>query len=203
MARMSNRLVAVPPVGLTDTTFSDKPREREAHGADDVGAANSFFPRSVTAASDAATFTATWRPLDRRTFARKGLPGAPSTRSPVGARCKATSVTPLVGAVRRITPLLGVRDTRVILSACPARRRPNDWGEPDAPMLQKWMHHASRRKRSNTRTPNSNDLMGTRSSFPWNSAVKSRSAGNCKGANPKQRIPSRDSDLASVPPESV
>ena len=42
--------------------------------------------------------------------------------------------------------------------------------------------------------------MGTRSSMPWNSAEKSSSAGSSNGEKPKQRMPSVDSALASVPP---
>ena len=65
------------------------------------------------------------------------------------------------------------------------------------------LRQADRRNRSSTRTPNSNEATGTRSSMPWKRAVKSRSGGNCSGANPKQRMPSRDRAFASVPPESV
>ena len=42
----------------------------------------------------------------------------------------------------------------------------------------------SSRNRSNTRAPNSSASTGTRSSTPWNSAVKSRSAGSRSGAKP-------------------
>ena len=42
----------------------------------------------------------------------------------------------------------------------------------------------SSRNRSITRTPNSSASVGTRSSTPWNSAVKSRSAGSRSGAKP-------------------
>ena len=36
--------------------------------------------------------------------------------------------------------------------------------------------------------------------MPWNSAVKSRSAGSSSGEKPKQRMPSVENDFASVPP---
>ena len=57
-----------------------------------------------------------------------------------------------------------------------------------------------RGSRSRTRAPNSSASTGTRSSTPWNSAVKSRSAGSRSGAKPKQRMPSLLNALASVPP---
>ena len=47
-----------------------------------------------------------------------------------------------------------------------------------------------RRNRSSTRTPNCSPSTGTRSSMPWNSAAKFRSAGSRSGAKPKQRMPS-------------
>ena len=49
--------------------------------------------------------------------------------------------------------------------------------------------------------PNCRAVTGTRSSTPWNMPEKSRSAGSCRGAKPKQRMPSRLNDLASVPPD--
>src|SRR4051794_8220628 len=51
--------------------------------------------------------------------------------------------------------------------------------------------------------PNRSDSTGTRSSMPWNSEAKSRSAGSRSGENPKQRMPSRSKLLASVPPPMV
>src|SRR5690606_31721569 len=41
-----------------------------------------------------------------------------------------------------------------------------------------------RMNRSSTRTPNCSESTGTRSSTPWNRALKSRSAGSLSGANP-------------------
>ena len=57
------------------------------------------------------------------------------------------------------------------------------------------------RKPSRTRVPNWRAVTGTRSSTPWNMPEKSRSAGSRSGAKPKQRMPSRLNDFASVPPD--
>ena len=51
-----------------------------------------------------------------------------------------------------------------------------------------------------TRAPNSSASTGTRSSTPWNSAVKSRSSGSRSGANPNVRMPRLTKCFASVPP---
>jgi hypothetical protein len=69
------------------------------------------------------------------------------------------------------------------------------WAGPDEPS------YARSRKRSKTRAPNRRASVGTRSSTPWKSAVKSRLAGSLNGANPKHRIPSLCQCLASVPPD--
>src|SRR6478736_5916134 len=76
-------------------------------------------------------------------------------------------------------------------------RRAGRLTPPGAPEDQ-----ASRSSPSSTRTPNRSESAGTRSSTPWKSAVKSRSAGSRSGANPYPAMPSRASDLLSVPAES-
>ena len=57
------------------------------------------------------------------------------------------------------------------------------------------------RNRSSTRVPNFSASTGTRSSMPWNMPMKSSSGGRLSGENPKQRMPSRLNDFASVPPD--
>ena len=53
----------------------------------------------------------------------------------------------------------------------------------DLERFDRWRQTSSR-KRSKTRAPNSRASTGTRSSMPWNSAVKSRSSGSRSGAKP-------------------
>ena len=57
---------------------------------------------------------------------------------------------------------------------------------PDATdaRLSRAPRQAMSRKSSRTWQPNSSASTGTRSSTPWNRAVKSRSAGSLSGANP-------------------